>query len=490
MTQRSSLHLHHALLLRTASLPILTVLGAIAGCGPGSYTSTTTSTMTTNGTTTQVTVVTSSTANDQLSQYYIQLQSLTLTNQSGKTITLQPARQRSEYMHVNGAAEPLLVATIPQGVYTAASAQVAGADYTCIYVQSTGSLTTADYYNGVPPTATVSLPAPITVTGASMGLALDLLVSPSAAYSNCSGGSPSSIAPTFNLRPFALSSQQSSAQYGRVLSLDGQVTSVDANAGEFQVALPQTTGGTVSAHPSSSTSWQGIANLAGLTAGSFVDLDGALQPDGSVVVTRVAVMDPAAVNVQRGPIVYVGSSTYTELEMFPRQGQGKDQPGAGERFNFAAAAYRLSGQFANLQSLPFTPAFNATNLVPGQEVYISSPAFNTVAPPDYLAMATTITLMPQTVDGTIVASSSSGTFNVYTVSLATYDLFQSLAIQPGYTTPLANPGQLQVYVDSSTRMLNSAPLVAGATVRFYGLVFNDNGTLRMDCAQITDGVPE
>ena len=27
-------------------------------------------------------------------------------------------------------------------------------------------------------------------------------------------------------------------------------------------------------------------------------------------------------------------------------------------------------------------------------------------------------------------------------------------------------------------------------VRFYGLVFNDNGTLRMDCAEINDGVPE
>ena len=26
------------------------------------------------------------------------------------------------------------------------------------------------------------------------------------------------------------------------------------------------------------------------------------------------------------------------------------------------------------------------------------------------------------------------------------------------------------------------------TLRFYGLVFNDNGTLRMDCGQVNDGV--
>jgi hypothetical protein len=30
----------------------------------------------------------------------------------------------------------------------------------------------------------------------------------------------------------------------------------------------------------------------------------------------------------------------------------------------------------------------------------------------------------------------------------------------------------------------------GDVLRFNGLVFNDNGTLRMDCAQVNDGVPE
>jgi hypothetical protein len=33
-------------------------------------------------------------------------------------------------------------------------------------------------------------------------------------------------------------------------------------------------------------------------------------------------------------------------------------------------------------------------------------------------------------------------------------------------------------------------LASGGTFRFYGLVFNDNGTLRMDCAQVNDGVDE
>jgi len=97
-------------------------------------------------------------------------------------------------------------------------------------------------------------------------------------------------------------------------------------------------------------------------------------------------------------------------------------------------------------------------------------------------------LIPQTIDGTISSSSTTGNFTVYTVTLASYDLFPQLAVQQGQTTLLTNPNEVQVYVDSNTQMLNTQSLAAGSTLRFYGLVFNDNGTLRMDCGQISDGV--
>jgi hypothetical protein len=99
-----------------------------------------------------------------------------------------------------------------------------------------------------------------------------------------------------------------------------------------------------------------------------------------------------------------------------------------------------------------------------------------------------MTLMPQTLNGTVESSTTSGLFTVYTVVLASYDLFPSLATQPGQTSLLTNPSVVQVYVDSNTQKLNATTLGAGATFRFYGLVFNDNGTLRMDCAQVNDGL--
>jgi hypothetical protein len=104
--------------------------------------------------------------------------------------------------------------------------------------------------------------------------------------------------------------------------------------------------------------------------------------------------------------------------------------------------------------------------------------------------ATTITLMPQTINGTITGVSSSGGFTVYSVSLAAYDLFPILAVQPGQTTALQNPSSVEVYVDSNTQMLNSNAIAPGNVLRFNGLIFNDSGTACMVCWQVNDGVAE
>ena len=124
-------------------------------------------------------------------------------------------------------------------------------------------------------------------------------------------------------------------------------------------------------------------------------------------------------------------------------------------------------------------------MVPGQEVYFSALANNYNG--SYPAVST-MTLMPQAINASVVASTTSGNFTDYTVELASYDLFPMLAVQPAQNTLLANPGQVEVYVDSSTQKLNTVALAPGSTLRFEGLIFNDNGTLRMDCAQVSDGV--
>jgi hypothetical protein len=456
---------------------------------------------------TQVTVVLTSTANDQLAQFYIQLQNLTLTSQSGQTVTLlsSPSLQQdynfTELMHVNGGANPLLTLSIPQGVYTAAAATLGYAQFTCVTLSPQGSaapggIDSNTFAYGQTPTANVSvnLPSPITITGEGMGLSLDLLVSQSASYPNgcyTTGLEPFSITPTFNLTPLTLSSQPTNANNGEVVGLDGQITTIGTTANNLTLSLSlpfQEGSRAVSASVNSKTVYQGsISDFSSLAAGTFVDLDGAIQPDGSLLATRIEVLDPAAVNVQTGPLLQVAAEV-PDITFYGVEQQGPSAANVIGAYDFSVAdnaVFQISGQLPNLADLPFVPSFTASDMVAGQEVYLSTDA----AFPVYsYPVANTITLIPQTINGTVMSSSTIGNFTDYAVALASYDLFPTFAVQQGQTTLLNNPSVVDVYVDGNTQLLNTQPLTSGSTLRFYGLVFNDNGALRMDCAQVNDGV--
>jgi hypothetical protein len=181
------------------------------------------------------------------------------------------------------------------------------------------------------------------------------------------------------------------------------------------------------------------------------------------------------------------------LFTFGREVQGFLFPGdrtlGAVAFSFNNTVAQISPRLTNLQSLPFAPVFTTANMVPGQNVSFSAHALTEQGGPTYIP-ATTITLMPQTINGIVTASGSEGSFTTYAISLAPYDLIPNLAVQPGQANLLTNPSTVVVYVDSNTQLLNAKQLEVGSVVRFNGLLLNDNGTLRMDVAQVNDGVPQ
>ena len=116
--------------------------------------------------TTQVVVLAASTANDQLTHYSVSFTGMTLTNKAGKQVTVLSAPVSAEFIHLNGTVEPLATVTIPQDVYVSATVTVPSVALGCAQqfpgtLQIDGLLGTSD--------ATVNLPAPITVTGGTMG---------------------------------------------------------------------------------------------------------------------------------------------------------------------------------------------------------------------------------------------------------------------------------------------------------------------------------
>ena len=458
------------------------------------------------GENTTVTVVLTSTANDQLMQYGAFLNSLTLTSQSGAKVNLLSAAQRAEFDGLNGEAEPLVTLSIPQDVYTSASATIGFAEFGCAgYAQ--GSQQTNTYQYGETPDSdvTVDLPAKLTVAGQPLGLLLNLDVAKSASWSPqpCWNPLPHdvySITPTFDLTSFVISGKPTAPWNGNFSGLSGLVASAPNANGMFTVTsadgtnLPSLTGATGgivwNVSTDSSTILQGIPKLASLTQGMTVMVDGTLLPTGSILASRIDVVDSdtSTPSLFIGQLLQIDNSEPAVVQ-YDRQNEGtllEVIGGAG--YVYSGANFEISPAFTNLSSLPFPATFNSQTMVAGQNTLITSHA-TTVS--NFGALATTVMLIPQTIDGTVEAVNTVGGLTAYTVTLASYDTFPSLAFTNSeQTSPLTDPSTVTVYADGSTAMLSSQTPAPGGVFRFYGLVFNDHGALKMDCSQISDGVPE
>jgi hypothetical protein len=472
-----------------------TTIGFSVGCGSGGGGSPNPGNPTNASTT--VTLMLSGTANDQLSQFNVNFTGLTLTNQAGKTVNVFDTEQKAEFIHLNGTVEPLLTVSVPQDTYTAATATIGYAQFSCVALDpSTNGLDISTFAYGNTPSnqVTVNLPTPVKIAGTAMGLTLNMQVAKSATYGTCAPApiNPYAINPTFNLTAFDFSSASTDSSNGLAVGLDGLIASVDAGANTFTVTAGD--GAKWTAKSNGGTTFGGISGLAALSAGMPVNLDAAVQPDGSLLASRVEVYDANTTNlsVANGPVLNMASSQPT-LNAFGREEQGllytPNTVLGGQYFSFGNALFQTSGALANLQSLPFAASFTAANVVAGQNVSITSHATVISGGPTYVP-STTVTLVPQTIHGTVTGVATDGGFDTYTIQLAPYDLMPALAVQPGQTTRLIHPATVLVYADSNTRMQNATALEAGSVMRFYGLLFNDQGTLKLDCAQINDGVTE
>jgi len=481
---RSFSHLFQSLDLRSLLLFFSSAI-LLAGCNSSGHT------IVVPPAPTSVTVLLSSTANDQLTQFEFTVLNITLTNKTGSMVTLftnplsgGPAHF-VEFMRLNANSEPLVTLNVPQDVYTSATVTFANPGFVLVTVDPTGALTThTDSDSSGTESATVNLASPITVSGTAMGLLLDLQVSPSETFTAGPNGDIYTIAPILNLTPVAISSHPANDQNGQETGIDGMVASVNAPGNSFSIQTADHVA--LSIQTNGSTVYQGISAFSALTAGMFINMDAAIQSSGSLAATRIEVADTTAVDVLMGKLLDLGPSpsvaNATIIDVFGAQQQGADfaaSPAFFQRYQLAANTnFRTSGQFSNVTSLPFLASFASSNLVAGQNIYVSSPAISFLAIPT--TIATTVTLMPQTINGMVTSLSGSGNFQIYTVALAPNDLL----------TTLDSTTNVVVYVDSNTQSLNTSPIAVGSLLRFNGLLFNDNGTFRMDCAQVNDGVTE
>jgi hypothetical protein len=471
---------------------------SLAGCGSG---------MQTMGPpppvgNTQVVVLLTSTANDQLVTYNVLIASIALVNEAGTPVTVfaNPLSfsPLGEWMHLNGVSEPLPAATVPQGTYTSAMVTVDGCSFTNLtfvppdgptpgFLQSTFAEGLCAEGTG---TTTVNLPSPIVVAGSVMGLSLNLQVSKSYTLDATANPETYTIDPVFTLTPISIAAEPTDETNGKVTVTDAEVSSVGADGKTF-TAQTGNTGATLTIVSGAATVFHGIAGFSALAPNLLFSFDAAIQPDGSLLATRIEVDDPTAVAGVAGPftIPVVAPGVFDTLTLEQNGCTTDNVPFCGNIYFQNGTVFNVSGEFTNLTSLPFPASFTTANFLQGQNVLVKSSGI-----PDQqsIEVATTITLLPQTLNGTVTAVANDGGFTVYTVTLAAYDLIPVLQNFTDDAPPphLTNPSTILVYADTNTRMLNSSTVAAGSLIRFRGLIFDDNGTLRMDAGEIYDGVTE
>jgi hypothetical protein len=293
---------------------------------------------------------------------------------------------------------------------------------------------------------------------------------------------------------------------GKCIGLFGQVTALSTSSmtltltGDGVTAVSNgylngyATGDTFPVALDSATQFQGVSSPSSLAIGTFVNADLALEPDGSYTAARIEVQDATTTNVTAGQVIQSNPAN-EGIGSLTTQYQGSQlesyEFGNTESFVYAnSTKFQTSARFSNLSALPFTPAFSGANLAAGQMISIGAMSYPTTG--GSWALPTTVTLIPQTIDAVVSTVSNSGSSTVYTVQLAPYDPIVQMNGPVTGTTDLLlpNTNTVHVYTNSSTTMLNAEPLTAGGTFRFNGLLFNDNGTLRMVADQVSDGVPQ
>lgn len=450
---------------------------------------------------TKVVVLLSSTSGDELSNFTLGITSMTLTDSVGHSVslytkgapkpdigTLYPA----EFIHLNGTLEPLVTVSIPQGTYASAAVSIDGCSISTTVAQPGTTTTATTGLCGQETQTTVKVPTPITVSGSAMALSLNLQVE-----SSYTGGQAAvlalntTISPVFTLTPIEIAAQPSNEQNGLITGITAQVTSVSGTS-----IAAQTLDGVSSAFDTAgSTVYQGVSGVGSLAAGMLINVDAAIQSDGSLLATRVEADDPTAAYVVSGPTSFGSDSLSGQFNQLEQQATpwvptpgGLTTVGAAGFQSSGTTAFKVSGQFSNLQKLPFSPDFDAQSFFTGQSVgtfFTSNTAQYGYLPVNAVA------LMPQTINGTVAAVlSSSNGFAVYDVLLDTDDLIYNLQSQPGPFPRIDNPAEVVVYADSNTQMLGPSVITEGAAARFRGLIFDDDGVLRMDCGQILSGVVE
>ena len=440
---------------------LVTAALVVAGCTAANTVSSVGTTVTTVKASVPISITDA--PDDQVIAASLTLNSIVLTDASGKTASILSAPYTFEATHLDAVQEPMFTPAIPEDTYTSVALQYSNAQVAYIdpttkkIVQGTATLANTSQ--------TITFATPIVIGNTTTTLLVDYLVANSVSIS----GSTVTVTPVFNVEAAPVPAQPTNGTNGLQCGIQGKVTALGTN--DFTLTNPA--GVALVIYVNSSTQYQGLSGFSALAVGALVEVDTQTQTDGTFLATRVEEQVPpnALAQMLVGPVTAVTGSPATSFTQVVRQnigGSASATPIATDTITVnSATTFLLPGRFSNLSggAPPFTPTFTASTLFAGQVVSVATTGVTGNA-----ATAESIALSPQTVGGTIAsvtAPSSSAGYTTYTLTLTT----------GGWLNTLTGLTSVTVYTNGNVQAINTTALAVGDTARFNGFLFNNNGAL-------------
>ena len=454
---------------------LLSVLVVLAGCGGGNSSSGGNHPLNPSTATLQLNV--GDDPSDRVAALLVNVNSVTLTNSTGGTVSVLGSPASVEFMHLMGALQSLSLVKVPQATYTKATIAIASATVTYLN-PATGQLTQKTISG--PMSATVNFNAGLTISSGSVVLNLHMDIERSISID---GSGNVIMTPVFTGSMFrGGSGGDHDRQRGGLDHLTGIVASI---SGSSFVLTTMQSSQAFTVNTDFHTEFEHIGGIGALTVGMIVMVDADLQSDGSLLAREVRLVNHDSRGMHaEGLIVSVAGSPATQLAFIAHDGVGwgmsHDDIGGTITVNLDNnTAFSIDADHVDLTGLPFTPVFSSTSMFKGQAVNLVSSSGMGHDPGDDgmhhgTANASEVHLRQQGLHGRVANYSANGSQATFTLNLASDSLFANLT---GTTS-------ITVYQQASTELWGVSTVTNEATIEVRGLLFVNSGTYRLVAGRI------
>lgn len=452
------------------ALTLLPVVLLQTGCGGGSTQTITTPPPQVSTANLQVNIGDS--PSDQVIAFAMTVNSMSLTNGSGGTVTVVSSPMAIEMMQLMGAMQPLAMIAIPQGTYTGATMTIGSATVTYmnpitmqpIQTKLPGTTVTMNFSPGV----TMSGSAPV-IMNFDMNMAASVSID---------GSGNVTMTPTLTMSPGAFAAGMLNPVNGGMQHLFGSVSSTSGSS--FTMTMLQGSQN-LTFMTNGNTQFVNMGGMGMMSNGNLVMVDAVMQADGSMLAQEVESVMPGGLMAQ-GLVTSVTGSPATQFTFIAQNGAGSGMMasylGSGIAVNVSGnTPYNIDKDGMDMSNLPFTPKFDQTTIFKGQRVYASSGQLTMGGGMGMMAgtiNASEIDLEPQGLSGTVSGYTANGSQASFTLTLPTDSAFATLT---GSTT-------VTIFQQAGTTLAGLNAVSNGATVHVRGLLFLDAGTYKMVAGRI------